>query len=302
MFAWSTDDPPLHGRYRLEWDFRGSSSAGAEELASNPAQTMEAVGIVQRDDPRLGRRARPFRLPEEAEDARRVITALDSAAERVTQVHVFGKGMGIAAPQIGIDRAAALIRPAGGRDSITLLNPRIIEVSVDTDEQHEGCQRPHRALDRDCCGGNGVSLLEGCGVDPNRPQAVLGPLKADARHRRHKRHWSAAESPARPGRRVGDAASEVDAEPCDAARCNGGNGTEQIRVRGRCEQRQLRALRATHQAGMAAPDLGLPPQPLAGGCDGLEGDLAQRRGQWLDPEVRRRQHGNALAGEERAPP
>jgi peptide deformylase len=58
--------------------------------------------------------------------------------ERVSQVHTFAKGMGLAAPQIGIGRAAALVRSPEG-DSVTLLNPRIIDQSADTDEQYEGC-------------------------------------------------------------------------------------------------------------------------------------------------------------------
>ena len=63
---------------------------------------------------------------------------LVSTLERVSQVHKFSKGMGLAAPQIGIGRSAAVIRTPDG-DSITLLNPRIIEESTETDEQYEGC-------------------------------------------------------------------------------------------------------------------------------------------------------------------
>jgi peptide deformylase len=46
--------------------------------------------------------------------------------------------MGLAAPQIGIGRAAAVVQTADG-DSITLLNPRIIDQATATDEQYEGC-------------------------------------------------------------------------------------------------------------------------------------------------------------------
>jgi hypothetical protein len=67
-----------------------------------------------------------------------VVAELRSTAARVAEVHIFGKGLGIAAPQIGIDRAAVIVRPPGG-DSITLLNPRIVEESAETDEQYEGC-------------------------------------------------------------------------------------------------------------------------------------------------------------------
>jgi peptide deformylase len=67
------------------------------------------------------------------------VNELLSATERVAKAHNFGKGMGIAAPQLGIDRAAAIVRPSGATDVITLLNPRVVETSGATDEQYEGC-------------------------------------------------------------------------------------------------------------------------------------------------------------------
>ncbi|HEY4022797.1 MAG TPA: peptide deformylase [Pseudonocardiaceae bacterium] len=138
VFAWSCEVPPVHARYRLEWDFRGRTDHGASRPAQ-PSEAMAALGVVQDGDPLLRRVARPFDLPVEAEDARRVIAELHSAVERIAQAHAFGKGMGVAAPQIGIDRAAALVRPPGTDDVITLLNPTIIETSTETDEQYEGC-------------------------------------------------------------------------------------------------------------------------------------------------------------------
>lgn len=99
---------------------------------------MRALGIVQEGDPILRQVAQPFDLPAEAEDARRVIAQLQLALERVAQVHNFSKGLGLAAPQIGISRAAAIVRPPGG-SPITLLNPTVIEESLQTDEQYEGC-------------------------------------------------------------------------------------------------------------------------------------------------------------------
>jgi peptide deformylase len=48
--------------------------------------------------------------------------------------------MGIAAPQIGIARAAAIVIPPDpAADPLILLNPRVISESVQTDEQYEGC-------------------------------------------------------------------------------------------------------------------------------------------------------------------
>jgi peptide deformylase len=136
VFSWATEDPPLHVRYRLEWKFRAQQHDEPEARSAN--EVMRSLGIVQEGDPILAQVARPFALPDEAEDARRVIAELQSAAERVAAVHTFGKGMGIAAPQIGIDRAAAIVRRPNG-NTITLLNPRIIEASEQTDDQYEGC-------------------------------------------------------------------------------------------------------------------------------------------------------------------
>lgn len=138
IYSWSTDDPPLHARYRLEWHFRNQPSEALPD-APKPSVIMKGLGILQDGDPVLRHPARPFDLPSEAEDARRVISELQSATQRVTKAHTFGKGMGIAAPQIGIERTAAIVRPPGGDDVITLLNPRIVESSDDTDEHYEGC-------------------------------------------------------------------------------------------------------------------------------------------------------------------
>lgn len=125
----------VSARSRLEWRF-GQEPAPGDEPAS-PSKTMAALGIVQEGDPILREVARPFDLPAEAEDARRVIAELASAMERVEKVHTFGKGMGIAAPQIGIGRAVALVRTPE-RETITLINSRVIE-EAPGDEQYEGC-------------------------------------------------------------------------------------------------------------------------------------------------------------------
>ena len=67
-----------------------------------------------------------------------MVDRLVSALVRVGRAHSFAKGMGLAAPQIGIGRAAAVIRTPEGQ-IITLLNPRICDQSAATDEQYEGC-------------------------------------------------------------------------------------------------------------------------------------------------------------------
>lgn len=107
------------------------------DLASD---RMKAAGIVQRGAPVLAGIAEPLVLPEQAEEARRLIDELLAAMQRVREQHVFGKGMGLAAPQIGVSRAAAIVQPPGDdADPIVLLNPRVFDASTETDEQYEGC-------------------------------------------------------------------------------------------------------------------------------------------------------------------
>ena len=139
VFTWSTDEPPLHARYRIEWKFRVPDEGETSEMDTmSPAERMRALNIAQEGDQVLTEVARPFDLPAEAEDARRVVSQLVSTLERVGQVHNFVKGMGLAAPQIGIGRAAAVIRTPEG-ETVTLLNPRISDESASTDDQYEGC-------------------------------------------------------------------------------------------------------------------------------------------------------------------
>ncbi|MFI7642960.1 peptide deformylase [Nonomuraea sp. NPDC049400] len=102
---------------------------------------MKAVGILQVGDPILAAVATPFDLPAEADQARAVVAALFAALQRVRELHVFAKGVGLAAPQIGIGRAAAIVIPPDpdADDAIVLLNPRIISACAETAEQYEGC-------------------------------------------------------------------------------------------------------------------------------------------------------------------
>jgi peptide deformylase len=105
-----------------------------------PSEQMRDLGVVQEGAPILAEPSRPFELPAERNAAEQVIEKLFTAMERIGQVHPFAKGMGIAAPQIGIDRAAAVVQPTNpAAPAIVLLNPRITDRSSETDEQFEGC-------------------------------------------------------------------------------------------------------------------------------------------------------------------
>ncbi|MGW2255838.1 peptide deformylase [Kitasatospora sp. NPDC001660] len=105
-----------------------------------PSQQMQSLGVVQQGTPILNRPAEPFDLPTEHAAAQAVIDELFAAVEQIGRVHSFAKGMGLAAPQIGIPRAAALVLPpTAGAGPIILLNPEITAVSEEADEQYEGC-------------------------------------------------------------------------------------------------------------------------------------------------------------------
>jgi peptide deformylase len=195
VFAWSTEDPPLHARYRLEWRFRGAPTAPgamagavpgprsasreeridgaaaaepedpadrergppevltaplAEGVSAVPAEVvsaspetlsarMAAAGIVQRGAEVLRTPARWFDLPRDAPLADETVSRLIAALNHVAGLHEFRKGMGLAAPQLGLSLAAAVVQPVGTREPIVLLNPRVIAADPDSDEQFEGC-------------------------------------------------------------------------------------------------------------------------------------------------------------------
>lgn len=91
--------------------------------AVRPSQRMRDLGIVQHGAGILAEPARPCTLPAEKTVAEHIIDQLDQAMDRIAAAHDFsGKGMGLAAPQIGIARAAAAVRSAEpGAEPIVLL-------------------------------------------------------------------------------------------------------------------------------------------------------------------------------------
>lgn len=59
--------------------------------------------------------------------------------------HPFAKGVGIAAPQIGIGRAVAVVQPPSDTSANILLKPRLTDRSDDVDEQYEAALRRPRS-------------------------------------------------------------------------------------------------------------------------------------------------------------
>jgi peptide deformylase len=142
-FEWSTDNPPLYSRYRLEWRFRGAGpqpAPAALHLYRRASDWMASAGVVQRGADLLRRPARPLELPEQETVAREVVARLLTALDRVGDLHTFGKGVGLAAPQLGLPWAVAVVQPPEEEaEPIILLNPRVAAASAETDEQYEGC-------------------------------------------------------------------------------------------------------------------------------------------------------------------
>lgn len=144
-YEWSAENPALNARYRLEWRFRVESALPARgrrpHAGLRPSDAMRGAGILQRGAPMLDRAARWFDLPRQADLAEDVAARVLDALQRVCLLHEFTKGVGLAAPQIGIDWAAAVVRhpDATDRVPVVLLNPRVVGESVERDEQYEGC-------------------------------------------------------------------------------------------------------------------------------------------------------------------
>ncbi|GIF11401.1 peptide deformylase [Actinoplanes teichomyceticus] len=147
IFEWSTDQPLLNARYRLEWRFRGPDAPRYDELGPPEPPTlprashrMRGIGIVQRGSDLLRQRARHFQLPREGPAAQETVTRLLTSLAQLEDLHEFNKGVGLAAPQIGLPVAAAVVRaPEREVEPVVLLNPRVVGESMECDEQYEGC-------------------------------------------------------------------------------------------------------------------------------------------------------------------
>jgi peptide deformylase len=148
-FSWNTDTPLLHARYRLEWRYRVPVRPEPGNAAGDPpepgrglrsSERMRSVGVVQRGAEMLRVPTRPFDLPRQELVARGVVSRLFAVLDRVGALHPFSKGMGLAAPQLNLGWAAAVVRPSDpNAQPIILLNPRVLETSSESDEQYEGC-------------------------------------------------------------------------------------------------------------------------------------------------------------------
>ncbi|WP_405166522.1 peptide deformylase [Nocardia sp. NBC_01499] len=109
-------------------------------IETKPSDSMRDLGIVQSNARSLYERCTALDLPAELPLAEAIVSQLITAMRRVRRVHDFAKGSGIAAPQIGIHRRAAIVQPPDeNAPTIVMLNPQITSWSDAEDEQYEGC-------------------------------------------------------------------------------------------------------------------------------------------------------------------
>jgi peptide deformylase len=100
---------------------------------------LRDLGIRQEGDPVLRQQCEPFDLPRQRAEAVALWEQLRHHVDQLQQIYPFSKGVGLAAPQIGIPRAMSLVRPPNGGEDIPLINPTILWQSDDQDEKYEGC-------------------------------------------------------------------------------------------------------------------------------------------------------------------
>lgn len=96
------------------------------------------IGVRQFGDPVLRRPAKSLEFPRDAALASEVLECLGSTIRAARKLHTFSRGVGLAAPQIGLSRRIAIVHPRGELP-IRMINPRIVEKSRKTDLQFEGC-------------------------------------------------------------------------------------------------------------------------------------------------------------------
>lgn len=102
------------------------------------ASDMEAIGIVQLGDPILERPVDALELPQETDTGLAISQALLACLPLIRAAHTFSGCLGLAAPQIGIDRAVAVVQPLGEPPRV-LYNPTIVGAATGRIEGYEGC-------------------------------------------------------------------------------------------------------------------------------------------------------------------
>jgi len=117
----------------------GIAGEGKNMNTNELTAQFRELGIRQEGDPVLRQDCKPFDLPAERPQALALWDQLRGYVNRLQEIYPFSKGVGLAAPQIGVPRAMSIVRPADGADDIALINPIVVWHSEDQDEKYEGC-------------------------------------------------------------------------------------------------------------------------------------------------------------------
>jgi peptide deformylase len=100
---------------------------------------LRDLGIRQEGDPVLRQECQPFDLPAERAKALVLWDQLRGYIDRLQQLYPFNKGIGLAAPQIGVPRAMSIVRPPDDVEDIAIIDPIVLWQSEEQDEKYEGC-------------------------------------------------------------------------------------------------------------------------------------------------------------------
>jgi peptide deformylase len=104
----------------------------SEELdAEREARRRAALALVrQYPDPVLRMKAREV---EEFDES------VSDLAERMTRLMDEARGVGLAAPQVGVVRRVLVFRTAEEEPAVALVNPRVVSTGEETETADEGC-------------------------------------------------------------------------------------------------------------------------------------------------------------------
>ncbi|MEU2663576.1 peptide deformylase [Micromonospora sp. NPDC007220] len=135
-------------RVRLDWFFWRRIPDSSE--CDDAARVLRQFGIRQLREPARGRessnlptrtRLIDFDSPHDRQLAVRVLAHLRRVAGWVNRYHAFKPqvSMGIAAPQLGMAYAIAIVRQPGSNDYLELVNPSVVERTDEEVLDFEGC-------------------------------------------------------------------------------------------------------------------------------------------------------------------
>lgn len=102
------------------------------------SEVMAGLGILQKGQSLLHRPVAPVLLPDERDLVADLLGRLHAIAALARAHHRFTGGMGLAAPQVGVDRAVAIVQRPSAGGFVTLINPVVVAAS-DVTVEFEGC-------------------------------------------------------------------------------------------------------------------------------------------------------------------